>query len=1196
MKNKKGFTFIETLVVIGIVAILATTVVVAVNPTRRFEDARDKQREIHLQTILSAIERKTTIEAGWFDEEKCAPLPQGDEGIDEETGLIKPIFKTIGNKRDVNDTEKLDPNFYDLFDCLVPKYMVNELYDPDGGSATDTHYQIWQNPQTKYVTLRYVKEDPYKEIVAGAKKYFALRIPTVTTAGIKNITHTWAESGGNVTDDGGSSVSESGVVWHTHSNPTYTDNIGRTVDSSGISKFNSTITGLTSNTTYYVRAYARNDIGVGYGEEPGVSFNTPDLRPVVETLTATDVTDKTAVLQGKILTLGLAPVTAYFCWGENISGGDDCPVSNQKPADEPGATAIKTEPFSFSAVLSGLTKNITYSFKACGRNSGDRCGDIKSFTPTESAPYIVTIYPATNITSDSADAWGDVVSDGGLTILERGICYSQTVDPKHEDWDDEYVFCKPVNGTTGKFSASITGLNPNTTYNFRAYAKNGYAKNGNGLSHGERKQFTTIKTAPKVTTQSATRKGVSSADTTIRIDSTGGETINQWGVCWLPSPQDPSTLDPTKSANCTKETSWVEKNQSYNSSILVYPNGLWANTTYNVKAYAINIKGTGWDNNSVTLGTDSATNPTLSTVEPPTEITMTSAKLKGNVTDHGGAKISGTSGIFKICYSLSASNIDPKIGGQGVIGCPSLLLPSNLGEFTIKVTGLIPSTSYHYQAYVKNEAGKDKYGGAKSFETLASEPPTVETIHVADSGGNWAKIKGQVKTTGGYADTKRGICYKTLESDATCIEDTGVGVGDFWVTTLPELELDTTYYAFAFAYNNPEEKVYDLTPIQFELKICQKYTDGVRVNIPNTQDLFGQCTPGTTASDGCRSDFCSGTGASCGILTAGDGGCPTCKTCVGATSFQCVNINNTQDTTSPGTCSGICEVCQNGTCGVADAGSNPGGKCSTTGCYTGYCKGGVKECQLYAQNQEGNCPKCQYCNGVSANCQNMSNYGSDSIGTLTCAGKCSGYCLNGTCTSNDTGFGNCYTSTQYTTASEGDGMCAGGTCIAGTRYYLYITNILYTGLLYGRTGADSYCDIDVNKPTGSTGCTRSGWAFISSGDYSIADFPARKSIVPSFYWWWKIGNGSSLQAATSFNDLLDYSIVNHCPLSSSYWTGSNSNGTLHLNNCNYWQKGAGSPSAFGIVGWGGFATGGWLAQSSPYCGNSYSILCACLGI
>src|SRR4030042_656300 len=176
-----GFTLIEILIVVGIITVLATAVVVAVNPAKRLQTAKDQQREIHLQTILSAIEQKRTLEGGWFG---CDALPSATTTPADEQevpeGELLPDWKTIGVSQ--------DPGYYDLFSCLAPKYLAEPLFDPDGGSATDTHYQIWQNPQTKYVSLRYVREDPYKLITAGPDTYRVATAPrSVTTKDITNI-------------------------------------------------------------------------------------------------------------------------------------------------------------------------------------------------------------------------------------------------------------------------------------------------------------------------------------------------------------------------------------------------------------------------------------------------------------------------------------------------------------------------------------------------------------------------------------------------------------------------------------------------------------------------------------------------------------------------------------------------------------------------------------------------------------------------------------------------------------------------------------------------------------------------------------------------------------------------------------------------------------------------------------------------
>ena len=90
-------------------------------------------------------------------------------------------------------------------------------------------------------------------------------LPVVTTITITDVTSNTAASGGNVTSDGGSSVTARGVCWNTTGSPTISDD--NTSDGSGTGVFNSSITGLSAGTLYYVRAYATNSTGIGYGNE-----------------------------------------------------------------------------------------------------------------------------------------------------------------------------------------------------------------------------------------------------------------------------------------------------------------------------------------------------------------------------------------------------------------------------------------------------------------------------------------------------------------------------------------------------------------------------------------------------------------------------------------------------------------------------------------------------------------------------------------------------------------------------------------------------------------------------------------------------------------------------------------------------------------------------------------------------------------
>lgn len=106
-------------------------------------------------------------------------------------------------------------------------------------------------------------------------------VPTLSTIEISNITISSAATGGNVILDGSATVVERGVCWNTSGSPTINDN--KLANGNGIGSFISNITGILDNTTYYVRAFAKNSQGVSYGGQK--SFKT---KPNTGTVTDID--------------------------------------------------------------------------------------------------------------------------------------------------------------------------------------------------------------------------------------------------------------------------------------------------------------------------------------------------------------------------------------------------------------------------------------------------------------------------------------------------------------------------------------------------------------------------------------------------------------------------------------------------------------------------------------------------------------------------------------------------------------------------------------------------------------------------------------------------------------------------------------------------------------------------------------------
>src|SRR5690606_9040402 len=127
-----------------------------------------------------------------------------------------------------------------------------------------------------------------------------LDLAKVTTLKPSSFFQNTAQGGGDIIDDGGTEVTQRGVVWARHALPTLAD--FHTIDGNGIGLFNSTLIGLTKDVTYYVRAYAINQAGIAYGDVR--EFKIIPGAPTIITLPIRDIKSSSAISGGDITSAG----------------------------------------------------------------------------------------------------------------------------------------------------------------------------------------------------------------------------------------------------------------------------------------------------------------------------------------------------------------------------------------------------------------------------------------------------------------------------------------------------------------------------------------------------------------------------------------------------------------------------------------------------------------------------------------------------------------------------------------------------------------------------------------------------------------------------------------------------------------------------------------------------------------------------
>jgi uncharacterized protein (TIGR02145 family) len=434
----------------------------------------------------------------------------------------------------------------------------NSITTDGSGTGSFTSYITGLNSGTTYYVSAYATNSVGTSY--GEEKTFttpALSAPVVNTSDVSSITQTTATCGGNVSSAGTSTVTARGVCWNTVSGPTTANS--KTSDATGTGIFTSSITGLTANTTYYVRAYATNSTGTSYGAEK--TFTTLAYEaPAVNTADVSNISQTSATCGGNVTSAGTLSVTVRgVCWSTTTLPT----ISNNKTFDDSGTGG-------FTSSITGLTASTTYYVRAYATSSaGTSYGAEKTFTTLAYIAPAVNTADVSSISQTSVTCGGTVTSAGTLSVTARGVCWSITPSPTISN-------NKTTDGSgTGSFTSSLSGLTANTTYYLRAYATSLVA-----TSYGTEKTFTTLAHVPAaVNTASVSNIDSTSATCGGNVTSSGTATVTACGVCW--NTKGSPTIADSKTTNGSGTG-------SFTSSLT----GLIPDCIYHVRAYATSEAGT----------------------------------------------------------------------------------------------------------------------------------------------------------------------------------------------------------------------------------------------------------------------------------------------------------------------------------------------------------------------------------------------------------------------------------------------------------------------------------------------------------------------------------------------------------------------------------------------------------------------------
>jgi len=641
---------------------------------------------------------------------------------------------------------------------------------------------------TQYEYKAYASDG--SETVYGRTKTFislAFTVPVLTTIEVTEIGTNEAKSGGYITDDSGSEITARGICWSTSGNPTTSDQ--KTIDPNpGLGSFVNNLTGMDPATTYFVRAYATNNVGTAYGNQ--VSFNTNASIAVLTTQEASNILSFHAFVGGEISFDGGADITERgVCY--NVIQNPD--TSDFKVTDTVTGTGV------FTVRITGLEAATDYYVKSYAINeAGIAYGQEESFTTlTEQA---------TGTFTDNRDGreyqW---IQLGNQKWMAENLAYLPEVMPPDDigAWWTRYFVYGYQSNIVSEAIATDNFTEYAVLYNWQAAMAESISNDDNpGALQGVCPDGWHM---PSDSEWKELELYLGLSDT--EIDNNGargdvGGDLKEEGTSHWQNPNSGATnfsgFNALPGGMCTEETGYFidlgEAGYWWSSTKVTDSepeSDAWTRSLqYNNTAIGRNYKFIAFGLSVRCVEGQGYYRPEVSTYDA-LGISYNSAFVGGTVLDSGNEN-NPEGGIYW------GTDPDPLNNGTMLV-----ILTSGTGDFSVNLTGLSAGQVYYYIAYATNIAGTS-YGDTKSFTTAAQTIPTVSTVSVTDISDVSALSTGNVEEEGGSVVYDRGFCYTTTENPTTSddiVQNADNGTGEF-SETLENLIPGTTYYVRAYGTNS----------------------------------------------------------------------------------------------------------------------------------------------------------------------------------------------------------------------------------------------------------------------------------------------------------------------------------------------------------------------------------------------------------